>query len=84
MVDWYASWNEYRIPIPYDGYSSTLIRFCPWCGRRLPASRHDEWYRVLVGMGFSDPSGDDDIPSEFESDLWWSGRAEPVDASGNK
>jgi hypothetical protein len=70
IVDWYASWNEYRIPVPYDGYSSTLIRYCPWCGTRLPSSRRAEWYRVLHGMGFSDP-GEEAIPPEFESDRWW-------------
>src|SRR5262249_50463131 len=75
VVDWIASWNEYRIPIPDDGYSSTIIRFCPWCGSRLPASRHEECYRVLPGMGYSDPGGEDDIPPEFESDRWWRGRA---------
>ena len=40
VLDWYASWDEYRIPVPYDGYSSTLIRFCPFCGR--PAPRVEE------------------------------------------
>lgn len=75
IVDWIASWNEYRIPIPYDGYSSTLIQFCPWCGSRLSTSRHDEWYHTLRGMGYSDPGGEDDIPPEFESDQWWRGGA---------
>jgi hypothetical protein len=81
IVDWIASWNEYRIPAAFDGYSSTVIRFCPWCGSRLSASRHDEWYRVLRGMGYSDPGGADDIPAEFESDRWWRSDAEPSAAS---
>jgi hypothetical protein len=71
VVDWIASWDEYRIPVPYDGYSSTIIRFCPWCGSRLPASRCEEWYRRLYSMGYSDPGGEDDLPPEFESDEWW-------------
>ena len=74
IVDWCASWNEYRIPVPYDGYSSTVIRFCPWCGAQLPASRREEWYRVLHAMGYSDPGGDDDFPSEFGTDKWWRDR----------
>jgi len=81
IVDWIASWNEYRIPVPYDGYSSTVIRFCPWCGSRLPASRREEWYRVLHSAGYSDPGGEDDIPQEFESDEWWRRRAEPAAAA---
>ena len=76
IVDWIASWNEYRIPVPYDGYASTLIRYCPWCGSQLPASRRNEWYRVLNEMGYNDPGGDDVIPSEFESDQWWRNSAD--------
>lgn len=75
IVDWFGAWNEYRIPIPYDGYSSTIIRFCPWCGSRLPPSRHQEWYRVLKELGFGDPGGEDIIPAEFESDKWWRDKA---------
>ena len=71
VVDWIASWDKYRIPVPYDGYSSTAIRFCPMVRVGLPASRREEWYRVLHGMGYSDPGGDDGIPPEFESDEWW-------------
>ena len=74
IVDWITSWNEYRIPIPCDGYASTEIRYCPWCGAQLPPSRRGEWYQTLYGMGFDDPGGDDPIPPEFESDQWWRNR----------
>jgi len=82
ILDWFASWNEYRIPVPYDGYASTLIRFCPWCGKRFPESLREEWYRTLYAMGYSDPGGDDDLPAEFESDRWWRMRraVKPPDA----
>jgi hypothetical protein len=70
IIDWISSWNEYRIPMPYDGYASTLIRHCPWCGRQLGASRREEWYRTLYGMGYDDP-GEQELPPEFESDRWW-------------
>ena len=70
ILDWCPAWNEYRIPVPYDGYSSTELRYCPWCGTQLPPTKRDEWYRVLREMGFSDP-GEDSIPDEFESDQWW-------------
>jgi len=67
---WIKSWNEYRINIPLGGNSSTLIRFCPWCGAKLPASTREEWYQQLHRLGFSDP-GEQEIPSEFDSDAWW-------------
>jgi hypothetical protein len=75
IVDWHAAHNVYRIPMPYDGYASTVIRYCPWCGSQLPPSRREEWYRVLRSMGYSDPGGDDVIPPEYESDKWWRGPA---------
>jgi hypothetical protein len=77
VLVWIAGWNEYRIPVPHDGYSSTIIQFCPWCGSRLPASLCHEWYRRLHSMGYSDPGEEGDVPPEFETDEWWRGRTEP-------
>jgi hypothetical protein len=73
VVDWYASWDEYRIPVAYDGYCSTLMCFCPWCGKRLPESKQELWYQTLNQLGYADP-GNDDIPAEFNSDQWWRSR----------
>ncbi len=73
VVDWIASWDEYRIPVAYDGYSSTLMRFCPWCSKRLPDSKSELWYQTLYKLGYTDP-GNDDIPAEFNSDRWWRSR----------
>lgn len=70
VIDWIASWDEYRIPVAYDGYSSTPIRHCPWCGKRLPDSKQELWYQTLYKLGYSDPVNDK-IPKEFNSDRWW-------------
>ncbi len=70
ILDWYAPHDEYRIPMPYDGYSSTLIRYCPWCGSQLPASKGELWYKTLNALGYNDP-GDEEVPAEFRSDRWW-------------
>ena len=72
IIDYSSAWGEYRIPVPYDGYESTEIRHCPFCGAMLPASRRDEWYERLYALGYSDP-GNQDLPPEFESDAWWRG-----------
>src|SRR4051812_25845044 len=71
IIDWLASWNEYRVPVTYDGYASALIRFCPWCAQALPPSRREEWYQALYALGYSDPGGDDDVPEQFNTDAWW-------------
>lgn len=70
VLDWIRSWNEYRIPVSHDGYSSALIRFCPWCGKRLPESQQKEWNRRLHALGYDDP-GEQELPEEFNSDAWW-------------
>ncbi len=70
VVDWIASWDEYLVPVAHDGYAATLMRFCPWCGARLPESKRELWYQSLYQLGYSDP-GEDDIPPEFHSDRWW-------------
>jgi len=73
VVDWIASWNEYRIPVAYDGYASTLMQFCPWCGAKLSESKKELWYQTLYKLGYDDPT-EQDIPDEFNSDAWWRNR----------
>ena len=70
VVDWIKPWDEYRIPVSYDGNSSTLIAYCPWCGAKLPESKRERWYETLHQLGYDDPS-EQVIPEEFDSDLWW-------------
>jgi hypothetical protein len=70
VILWIASWNEYRIDISHRGHASTLIRYCPWCGVRLPESRQELWFRTLHDRGYADPS-EMDIPEEFNTDAWW-------------
>jgi hypothetical protein len=69
VILYVAEWDEYRISIPREGWASTLIRFCPWCGARLPHSKEDLWRTTLAEMGY-DPS-EEEIPEEFRSDQWW-------------
>lgn len=48
--------------------------YCPWCGKKLPASLTDEWWDVLEKeYGILDPRGDDreKVPPEFWTDEWW-------------
>jgi hypothetical protein len=61
--------DEYGIIIHDGGHSTLAIRFCPWCGARLP-SRRQEWFERLAALGFDDPFVQK-IPAEFETDAWY-------------
>jgi hypothetical protein len=42
VVRFSARFMEYSIPVHDGGTSGIIMRFCPWCGSRLPDSRRDE------------------------------------------
>src|SRR5262249_13536013 len=68
----YTPWfREYGLLVHDGGTSSVGIRFCPWCGARLPASLRDEWLAALERRGI-DPWGEE-VPAEFLSSAWWAG-----------
>jgi hypothetical protein len=68
--------REYGILV-FDGGSSEIeLRFCPWCGKRLPVSLRDKWFQVLHSLGY-DPelfSENPKLSEEFRSDAWWKGK----------
>jgi hypothetical protein len=77
LIDYSPRFREYGLVVQSGGVSSTPIRFCPWCGSRLPASLRDEWYAELGRRGI-DPCGRE-VPAPFWSSEWWAGQdAEPV------
>jgi hypothetical protein len=46
--------------------------FCPWCGKRLPASLRDEWFEVMEReFGIDDPNSSPPGPQEMHTDAWW-------------
>jgi len=68
-IRYYAKFREYGISV-LDGGSSTIkIRFCPWCGQKLPESFRDRWFEVLASknLELDDPA----IPEDMLSDVWW-------------
>lgn len=54
-----------------DPASILPIRYCPWCGTRLPSSLRPKWEAELAGRGLSPNSPD--IPEDLMSELWWRG-----------
>jgi hypothetical protein len=54
-----------------------LIRYCPWCGSKLPACLLDEWDNVLINeYGIKNPDSlkEEDAPTEMQTDEWWKKR----------
>jgi hypothetical protein len=70
VILWLRPWNEYRLHLSHDGFASTRIDYCPWCGTKLPADKEQLWYETLHRMGYANPA-EDDIPPEFRTDQWW-------------
>jgi hypothetical protein len=69
IMNYSEVFDEYGIPI-YDGGTSVMcIKFCPWCGTKLPDSKRDDWFRELGDVAYgNDLTG---IPEEYKSDKWW-------------
>ena len=74
MIYFSARFREYGIPVKNCekiASSYITINVCPWCGKRLPSSKRDEWFDRLRKMGYNSPLSQK-IPSQFESDDWYS------------
>lgn len=71
---WISSFDEYLVNIPMGGNTAVPIRFCPWCGTRLPESKQELWRQTLRELGYRDP-GNEKIPPEFNTDRWWRDRS---------
>ena len=61
--------DEYGLIVHDGGTSVIAIKFCPWCGSKLPESMRDRWFEELAALGFDDPGGQE-IPERFLSDAW--------------
>lgn len=69
LVGYSPRFREYGLLVHDGGSSLVRIRFCPWCGSRLPGSLRDEWFAELERRGI-DPGGGE-VPTAFRSSAWW-------------
>jgi hypothetical protein len=74
---WYdRQWREYAIPLDKD--SGDPIRYCPWCGTKLPEALDVEWEEVIAKEFGEDyvgyPIKTEKLPPEFFTDEWWKKR----------
>lgn len=70
IILYIEKFDEYGIPVHDGGSSYIEIRACPWCGKRLPQSKRDQWFNELEALGF-DPLLGQDIPAEYHTSRWW-------------
>src|SRR5262245_18838251 len=66
-VYWSPVFNEYGL-ICQPSAEILTIQFCPFCGRKLPDSRRDMWFRRLESTGWK--SWDDPIPEHLLVHNW--------------
>lgn len=73
-IRWRPQFRTYHIQLTT---SSALqeIRYCPWCGARLPKSLWNEWFRKLATMGVEFPYQTPKlVPVAMRSEAWWINR----------
>ena len=70
IILYVSKFDEYGIIVHDFGKSYIRIKYCPWCGKRLPNSKRDMWFDELEKMGIKDPL-EEEIPTDFKSDYWW-------------
>jgi len=60
-----------------------LVRFCPWCGKKLPNSLRRQWFKELEGRNTDDPR-DPKIPAKFLDERWYTGKSRKTRPRTNK
>jgi hypothetical protein len=72
MVVYHDVFDEYALTPAGDPSPKRCleIRFCPFCGVRLPNDKRRQWYEALKQIGV-DPEDADSIPASFKSSQWW-------------
>jgi len=62
--------REYGISLQDGGNSFVHLNYCPFTGKKIPASLRDAWFDRLEELGFDDPSSQA-VPEEYKTEAWW-------------
>lgn len=73
IIYYSSQFDEYGIVIHDGGNSFIIFNYCPWCGKKLPASKRDLWFEEIEALGIEFPLISK-VPNEFETDEWWKKR----------
>src|SRR5262245_48794335 len=74
LIEYLPKFREYGIIVHDGGESICTITFCPWCGKKLPDSLRDLWFKSIWDLGL-EPGGSR-IPADLTNDAWWKARPE--------
>jgi hypothetical protein len=70
IIKYIAKFDEYGIPIHDGGSSMIEVKFCPWCGAKLPESKRDLWFDELEKLNIN-IDNEDEIPEQYRSSKWY-------------
>jgi len=70
LISYSPRFDEYSIAVRDGGTSAVVIRYCPWCGVRLPESKRQNWFDELSALGYTGFHSDD-IPARYGTDEWY-------------
>lgn len=63
-----SAFQEFGLKLS-SGFEYSILKYCNWCGTKLPKSRRDAWFESLEKIGV-DP-WENDIPIKYLSSSWW-------------
>ncbi len=69
LIHYAPTFREYGLIVHDGGESSVEIKYCPWCGARLPSPLRDEWFGRLEQLGLEPNSPF--LPKAMQSAEWW-------------
>jgi hypothetical protein len=68
--------DEFGIVLRDRDPEYVLIKHCPWCAAKLPASRRDDWFAAMESFGIKALGAPlDDIPEPYRTAEWRLGAA---------
>jgi hypothetical protein len=64
-----AKFDEYQLPLNKN--EGIEIKFCPFCGFKLPESKRDEWFDEMKKLNIDPWTEKHLIPEIYLSDEWY-------------
>lgn len=69
LISYSPKFDEYGIIIHDGGESQVMIKFCPFCGAKLPLSKRNKWFNLMERLGIN--IHNDKIPEIYLNYGWW-------------